>query len=197
MSTTSTESRILFLFDSDPDASSTASPTRLGVPPGPSTLTFTRGGNPRISGAPRRVRGATSLLIEPVSRGGRPYLLVVRPRGPVPRKNGLAAPRIAVLGVGDQLRHGRGPVLHVSVEVPDPRRRAGAEHEGVDCPLCCSPIEVGRWIHVCSTCGTAMHDEGEDVAASARLACARLAGRCRGCDRELNFEGGLLYTPEE
>ncbi len=201
MSAPTTSSRFLFLYERfDRPARTVADDPRAGwehleVPPGPCILTVTRGGAPRILGALPRAQGATSLLLEAVRHRGQDRLLVVRMAGAFPRLNGLLGPKIAFLGVGDQLHPGRGPLLHLSQEVPSRVQTPDEEHLGQECPICRVPFSAGSRVYQCP-CGQPMHDETEETAEGEPLECALLTSTCCHCGAQVLRDGGLSYMPE-
>ena len=201
MSALDTSSRFLFLYEGSdrPSRTVTGDPEEgwehLEVPSGPCILTVTRGGAPRILGAPPRAQGATSLLLEAVRHRGQDRLLVVRKGEASTRLNGLLGPRIAFLRVGDQLHPGRGPLLHLSQEVPSRVQAPDEEHLGQECPICRVAFSARSRVYRCP-CGQPMHDETEETAEGEPLECALLTSTCYHCGARVRRAGGLLYVPE-
>jgi hypothetical protein len=151
--------------------------------------------NPRIVAA-RRSRGpeASMLHFEPLSVDRRPALLMLAPRDVEVRVNGRPSPRIAVLGVGDQVQTGDA-VLHLTryrefaVGPPSP------EMIGRPCELCRVPFVEDTRVYIHDVCGRPLHLEPESKPAEDRLECARI-GDCPNCRKPISLESGYAYLPE-
>jgi hypothetical protein len=138
-------------------------------------------------------RSARALHFEPLSVAGKASLLMLIPFGVEVRVNDLPSPRVAVLGVGDQLRVGE-TLLHVtrfrefSVGPPTP------ELLGRRCGVCRVPFDESTLVYV-HDCGAAMHLEPDSKPADKRLQCAPL-GDCPNCEQPIVIQSGYSYTPE-
>jgi hypothetical protein len=123
-------------------------------------------------------------------------LLMITSPGSRVRVNGLAAPLVAPLSLGDQIQLDSGGVLHVSrvqraVPMPPP-----AELIGKPCEVCLVPFTAETRLLVCPSCGAARHMEGEEVPRDERLECAAL-GACIRCESDLPQTDGLAFLPED
>ncbi len=167
-------------------------PERLGVPPGVSYLQAGAAGRVRLLPRPP-AKGEPACAVEPV--GGRtPQLLLLSPAGARVRVNGQPAPRVALLGVKDQVQIGGGPALHVTAYHA---ARVGPTPEGLlgkECPVCRVPL-AGTTVYVCPGCGAALHCEGEEKGPD-RLECARLSSECPACRAPVVMQEGWAYLPE-
>jgi hypothetical protein len=147
---------------------------------------------PRL-GAARGKASARALRFEAVNFEGRPALLMLVPPGIPVRVNGQPAPRIAVLGVGDQVQLDDA-VLHVSRR-REPRAAAPSpELLGRLCGVCRVALTVDTQILV-HDCGTALHLEADSKPEAERLQCA-LLGNCPVCEDAVSLEAGLVFEPE-
>jgi hypothetical protein len=165
-------------------------PEPIRVPAGVSYLAVTEG-RPQVSDRP----GAAAVALEAVSAFGQDRLLAVAPARGQARCNGQPLPRVALLGVRDQLRFG-DTLLHVTLFHRPHVGPPPADTLGRECPLCRVALVGGTTVYVCSHCGTALHCEGEERLADERLECARLASACPACDRPVVLSAGYAYYPE-
>jgi hypothetical protein len=181
-----------YLIVDDLGAESVDGPERIGVPPGVSYLQAARAGSPRLLHA-APLTGEPACVVEPVG-GRQQQLLLLGPPGACVRVNGQPAPRVALLGIKDQVQVGSGPVLHVTAYHaarvgPTPEDRLGQE-----CPVCRVPLGATT-VYVCPACRTALHCEGEEKGAD-RLECARLTSECPTCRAPVVMQEGWAYLPE-
>lgn len=140
---------------------------------------------------------ADAVIVAAVRRRAGPRLLVLVPgrtQEDAVRHNGRRALPVNLLQVGDELRIG---ALDLFVSRQRGQRVAPARDAqvGATCPLCRSPVEAGQRIYTCG-CGTVLHRDGEDIDDAERLLCAELASTCPNCNREIDFEEGLEWTPQ-
>ena len=118
---------------------------------------------------------------------------MLTPSGVEARVNDRPSPRLAVLGVGDQLQVGE-TVLHVtrynefSVGPPTP------ELLGRRCGVCRVPFDESTQVYV-HDCGTPMHLDPKSKPADERLECAAL-GACPNCEQPIVMQSGYSYLPE-
>ncbi len=125
--------------------------------------------------------------------GGERLLLFTRPGSHV-RVNGLPAPIVVPLSLGDQLCIDPEHVLHVSRANQTAPMPAPAWLIGKSCEVCLLPFTAESPVVLCSNCGVARHLEGEEVSPEERLVCASL-GACPNCECESPQPGGLAYVP--
>jgi hypothetical protein len=144
--------------------------------------------------------GARDVVLETVTVGHRPALLLCVPDGVGEldggdpsggrdgyhttaasrvRVNGQPAPAITMLRLADQIELGDGTVLHVSIHHrpllgPPPARLIGKS-----CPVCLVPFESTTRVYVCPYCESAMHLE---VAAHRDGSRGRSDGSPDGCE---------------
>jgi hypothetical protein len=112
------------------------------------------------------------------------------------RVNGLPAPIVASLSLGDQLQTDGGHLFHVSRKmqtdpIPPPVRLIGKP-----CEVCLVPFAAESRVLLCPACGAARHMEGEDVDPEERLECGAL-GACPNCQNEWPESGELAFVPED
>jgi hypothetical protein len=137
--------------------------------------------------------GSRALRFEPLTVGRRAALLMLSPPGVEARVNDRPSPRLAVLGVGDQLQIGE-TVLHLTryrefaVGPPTP------ELLGRRCGVCRVPFDESTQVYV-HECGAPMHLEPESKPANERLECA-LLGNCPNCEEPIIMQSGYAYLPE-
>ncbi len=128
------------------------------------------------------------------SAGGEQLLMITAPGARV-RLNGLPAPLVASLALGDQVSLGRDAVFHVSriqraAAAPPP-----PEIVGVECSVCLVEFSQETDVVLCPKCRKARHLEGEAVPREQRLSCATL-GACPHCQTETPRSDGFAYWPE-
>lgn len=144
----------------------------------------------------RRSKAAgAQVVMEPLSIDGRPRLLAIAPPALRLRINGLPAPGIAVLRLGDELHVGGGPSLYVTeyrrprIEVPS------GELLERSCEVCRLPLTAETRVYLCSSCGSPLHLEGPERPPDVRLQCARM-GDCPGCGTPVSTASGYAWRPE-
>jgi hypothetical protein len=170
--------------------------TEVAIGRGVSTLDVeTFASDQCLSTARRRGDWSTRVLhFEPLTVGRRTSLLMLSPPGVEARVNDRPSPRVAVLGVGDQLQVGQ-TVLHVTrfreIAVGPPT----SELLGRRCGVCRVPFDESTTVYV-HECGTPMHLEPESTPAEERLQCALLGGSCPNCGEPISLESGYSYLPE-
>ena len=131
---------------------------------------------------------AACVVLEPIEVDRQPALVLAVPPGERVRVNGLSAPPLGMLAVGDVLQVG-DRLFHVSwfrapVIGPPPEALIG-----VRCNVCFTPVTLESTVLV-HDCGSPLHIEpGAD-----QLRCA-LLGDCADCGRPVVFESGLDYRP--
>ena len=116
--------------------------------------------------------------------------------------NGLAAPPVAILDAGDQLRIHGDWLLHVARLL---RPRIGPpppEYVGRACVNCRYPFTRQSRVYLCPYCATAYHcedaadrtDDQDDVGA---LECARMLSACLHCDQPVVLEEQYDHVPQD
>lgn len=149
---------------------------------------------PRCSARRRKASVRAQVVLEPVSIGGRARLLAIAPPELRLRVNGLPAPDVAVLQVGDELHAGGGPPLYVT-EYRSPRIETPAgELLERACEVCRLPLTPETRVYVCHHCGSPMHLEGPEHPGGDPLTCA-LLGDCV-CETPVATDGGYAWRPE-
>jgi hypothetical protein len=135
-------------------------------------------------------------LFEPAySAAGERLLLWTLP-GSALRLNGLPAPLIAPLALGDQLVLESTAVLHVSRVRSGQPIAPAPELVGRACEICLVPFTPTTKVVPCPAgCGAARHLEGDDVPEDKRLTCA-LLGACAHCGAESELSEGFAFWPE-
>jgi len=123
-------------------------------------------------------------------------LLLLTPPGSGIRRNGLPAPVLGTLALGDRVTLDADITLHVSrmqsaEPVPPP-----PEIIGEPCAVCSLAFEPQTLVLLCAYCGEPHHLESEAVPAATRLECA-LLGACSNCGRDLPRTTGLVHLPED
>jgi len=140
--------------------------------------------------------GGAFAMFEPARTASGERLLMITPPGSPIRLNGLSAPLIAPLSIGDQVDLGPSNVVHVSrIQRTEP---VGVPEDlvGKPCSLCLAELASDTRVVVCDGCGSARHMEADDVAADERLECASLGSACPECGTELPTSDGYAYWPE-
>jgi hypothetical protein len=161
----------------------------LAIPAGGLSVVAGPGG----ARAARAARDPRAAAFEPLARHGHELLLVTCGALAELELNGLAAPGVAVLRPGDEVRIGHGEPLFVDFHREPPFVLAGAEHAGSSCPLCRGSIEAGRRVYACD-CGALTHadlrDEDLRTPGLEPLDCA--VGSCTGCTKAFVTEAGYV-----
>lgn len=140
--------------------------------------------------------GGAGVRLEPIEVEGVETLLVAAPRRLRVRVNGLPAPAIALLRVGDQLRIGTWPVLHVSAYRRARIEPASGELLGRNCGLCRTALTEGTTV-VVHECGVSFHLDAPTGGGGEPLSCATIAGDCPSCGKPVRTEDGWAWHPEE
>jgi len=122
-------------------------------------------------------------------------LMFTRPGSRV-RVNGLPAPVVVPLSLGDQVGIDPERLLHVSRLSQTAPVLAPAWLIGKSCEVCLLPFVAESPVVLCSSCGAARHMEGEEVSPEERLQCAAF-GACPNCQSESSEASGLTYVPED
>jgi hypothetical protein len=165
---------------------------RLEVPSeGPSSLTFTD--PPRI--LPGVPAGPDRAVLEAVRHEGRTYLAMVLPPDHSVRINSAPAPRVATLQVGDRVRLGAGPLLHLALYNRPAIGPPGPEMQGKVCPVCRLPLSGDTTVYTCAGCGAGLHCEGPERDDQDRLECVRICSACPTCTAPINLTEGYLHDP--
>ena len=112
------------------------------------------------------------------------------------RVNGLPAPIVVPLSLGDQLGLDPEHLLHVSRMNQTAPVPAPAWLIGKSCEVCLLPFTAESPVVLCSSCGAGRHLQGEEVPTQERLECASLGG-CPNCESESPQTGDLAYVPED
>jgi hypothetical protein len=124
--------------------------------------------------------------------GGGWALLMLTPPSLEVRLNGLPAPRVAVLAVGDQIQLPEA-VLHVTKHRSVALGPPSAALVGKTCGVCRGVFDE-RTVVLVHDCGAALHLEPESKPAGERLECALLG--CPDCGKPVSLESGFSYLPE-
>ena len=135
--------------------------------------------------------GAAALFLEPVGGG---ELLAATTPGLRLLVDGLPAPPVVRLAVGQRVDLPPGVTLHVS-GLAGAVGPLDAELAGDPCPVCRVPLAAGDRAWVCPRCAAALHQQGEEVPAADRLACAGLSNTCPSCQGPVDAAGGLIHDP--
>lgn len=136
---------------------------------------------------------ATALRLEAVALERGPALLVVTPPEADVRINGLRAPLVSVLDVGDQIRIPHA-VLHVT-RFREPE--VGAPPAGLvgrKCGVCLVAVDEAATVLV-HDCGAPLHLEPDATPEERRLQCA-LLGDCPTCQAPVSLDAGFVWLPE-
>lgn len=166
----------------------------LRLPPGVGYLTAPSGAPPQISAAPPKSR-TTIAILEVLSRAQQPQLLLVTNGKSPLRVNGQPVPRVALLGVKDQIQLPSDHILHVTVYHRLSVGAPPAELIGKECPLCRVPFTADTTVYRCPNCSSALHYEGAEKG-DARLECVLLCSECPTCKTAVVLKEGYVYTPE-
>ena len=153
------------------------------------------------AGVPRIVpshsaESANALLIEPVRNGHKLFLAAVVPPDLNVRQNGMPAPPVCVVQVGDQLEIDGRCVLHASIFVRPYLGPPKPERVGTSCPFCTTPICADRHVYECPICQIVMHADTKEVDEQERLECHLLASTCPACQHPIVLTEGFVYVPE-
>jgi len=148
-----------------------------------------------LSECAERGLSASASVFEPIAEGRGKTLLMLNAPGGRSRLNGVPAPLVAPLSIGDQVAIDARTVLHVSRLQRMAPTRPSAEIVGVRCEVCLLPFSAETLVVLCPFCGNARHMENEDVPEEDRLECASL-GPCPHCNSELPASDGYVYWPE-
>jgi hypothetical protein len=124
-------------------------------------------------------------------------MLLVSPPNARVCKNGIPAPVISSLELGDQVSTNPAAVLHVSKRRQAFAAQPSQDLVGKQCPLCLVPFTAETRVRECDSCGAARHMEGDEVAVQAdRLQCWEL-GVCPICSAEAaTTTQSLAFIPE-
>ena len=173
--------------------------TALPIPSGVSHLSFPAGSPAHAGGPPSPVlresaQAGAAATLEVLRGGGRPLVLLACAEAVRIRVNGMPAPRVALLGLRDEVRIGNHAPLHLSFWRDPQAGRAPEEMRPQKCPVCLTPLGSGR-AYSCA-CGHFIHMNGEEVPAEERLECALAVPHCPVCDAEIALAAGYSYEPE-
>jgi hypothetical protein len=164
-----------------------APPTTLALPAGVGYLHF-EGEQPVVT---EEAPAEPAVVLEPVRAGSLPRLLLVVPEGRRVRVNGQPVPRVALLGVRDQLQIDAGPILHVTLHHRPQVGPPTGDRLGQECPVCRGPLTAETTAYVCPSCGIGLHAEGEDG-----LDCVNVGSECPACGAAVTMTAGYAYFPE-
>jgi len=129
------------------------------------------------------------LILEPVLRDSRFRLALVKPTNRKLCINGERAPRVSLVGEGDQFEWDDTCVFHVSIfHVP----QIGPAPTGRSCPICFAPFAAAADT-VCyrCPCGTVLH-----LSDATGLECARAVKSCPTCKLSILLQEGYTWLPE-
>jgi hypothetical protein len=141
-------------------------------------------------------RPTAAFRIEQVAFALKTHLLLISPEGKSAGVNGVPAPRVALLGIKDQVAIHPTHVLHVSgffrpvIGPPEP------ELIGQTCMVCQTPFKANTIVCRCWSCAVPLHAEDETFPAATRLECGRLSANCPRCGAAMMWKEGFVYVPE-
>jgi hypothetical protein len=168
----------------------------IHLPTGPISLVVNRPDALSLVEVELSEAGANTAIVEAMrGSGGERLVLFTRPGSDL-RLNGLPAPIVAPLSLGDQLGIDPENLLHVSRLSQTTPVPAPAWLIGKSCEICLLPFTDESPVVLCSTCGAGRHMEGNEVPSEQRLECASL-GACPNCQGESTTTGDLVYIPED
>jgi hypothetical protein len=139
---------------------------------------------------------ADAAVLEAVTVGRQPFLLMLSAGLQRPRVNGQRAPCVSLLSVRDQVQLPDGRLFHVTRYTQPAIGRPGSDHLGKECPVCRTRFGTETTVYLCPACGTAAHCEGEEKPADQRLECIRLSSECPTCGAPVVMTQGYTYLPE-
>lgn len=140
------------------------------------------GGLGLVGGIVTLIGGDAEFLFEPVRIDQRQSLLIEQRGEEELIVNGVAAPFVSVLRVGDVVRLGSvSPAYEVALKSRVWVGVATAEMAGKVCAICRMPVNNHRVIQ-CS-CGAIVHQDEANAAEG--LQCASLCGVCPSCEEKL------------
>lgn len=147
-------------------------------------------------GASSGVRASHPVFDSASSTLGGRLVLATTPGSGV-RVNGLPAPIISPLHLGDQVSLRPGRVYHVSRRLQAAAIPTPPEYVGTKCPLCLVEFAAVTRVVPCSNCEVPRHMEGEEVPeANDRLECAEM-GPCPVCNTPRpETSGGFAFVPD-
>jgi hypothetical protein len=173
------------------------------VPAAPSALTYDANdaGEPEpaffpVNAFAEEALSVSAPVFEPIAGGRGETLLMLNAPGSRARVNGVPAPLVAPLSIGDQVAVDAHSVLHVSRLQSVAPVHPPAGIVGTTCEICLVPFTAKTLVVRCPYCGNARHMEGEDVPEEDRLVCASF-GACPHCQAELPASDGYAYWPED
>ena len=164
----------------------------IQVPDHPVALTSDKSGATRL--VPAGPRRDNAVILEPVRHSDRWRLLCLAP--PVAdgsRINGLPAPLVALLDVGDQILH-HNEILHVTIYPRPPVGRPTAEQVGQNCLLCRGTVSPADSVYACA-CGGLAHVEAQRDN-DETLECTKLMQECTRCRKPLIQKEGFSFVPD-
>jgi len=144
---------------------------------------------------PSEADNDAAIFVTVLGSVGERLLMFTRPGSRV-RVNGLPAPVVVPLSLGDQVGIDPERLLHVSRLSQTAPVLAPAWLIGKSCEVCLLPFVTESPVVLCSSCGAARHMEGEEVSPEDRLQCAAF-GACPNCRSESPEASGLTYVPED
>lgn len=137
-----------------------------------------------------------STVLESVTMGPRPILVMLCPEGGQVRVNGQLAPRVVLLREKDQFQvPGISFIFHVTLFHQSRLGLASPEHAGKECPVCRGHIEAATTVYTCP-CGAVIHCLGEERPPDERLECLKLSTDCPVCGTLVVLTRGYSYVPE-
>ncbi len=140
-------------------------------------------------------RREPSLLFEPILVRRRPSLLVMTPNNVGMRINGLPAPRMALLRVGDELALDATTFLRIGEYRRMSFDKPPGDVVGQRCGGCRTPVAADALVYSCD-CGELLHFEQPPKPEDERLECALVASQCPSCRDELPSPEGELRWGE-
>jgi len=174
-----------------------ATPPWLAFPDGsPVFLIVAAGGTPNlaseVSDGAETLAGLARLEYERHT-----YVMMLVPGDRTIHLNGVTAPPVTLLRIGDQLEWNGATVLHLSAFRRPYLGPARPDDLGQECPVCRVRFTEQSVVLVCVHCGAVMHCESQAPGSDAPLECARLSTECPRCGHELVTEEGFAYVPED
>jgi hypothetical protein len=137
-----------------------------------------------------------SIVLESVTMGPRPVLVMLCPEAGQVRVNGQIASRVVLLREKDQFQVQSAPfVFHVTFYHRSRLGPAPPELAGKECPVCRGEIEQNTTVYTCP-CGAVIHCIGEEKPPEERLECLKLSTDCPVCGMSVVLTRGYSYVPE-
>jgi hypothetical protein len=168
----------------------------LDLPAVPASIVLCAGNEPAVVEVDDLEADGVEPIFATVASASGEQLVMLNATGDRTRVNGLPAPIIAPLSLGDQIRTDGGQLFHVSRKIQTNPAPPPSSLIGKRCEICLEAFAADTMVVVCPSCGAARHMEGEEVPVDERLECAALGG-CPNCASEIPESGVLAFVPED